>query len=945
MVSEITLVIDGQEVRTQPGKTIIQAATESGLYIPYLCYYPGMKPFGACRMCVVEVENARGTPASCTTPVAEGMVVRTDTPQLQDLRKGIIELVVSEHPHGCLTCHRIELCGPQDICQRHVSVTDRCVTCPKNERCELKDTTLYVGTGLTTPLTYRYRGLPVETKDPFYDMDYNLCIVCGRCVRACEELRGDSAIAFNQRSGVALVGPAQGTSLLESGCEFCGSCIDVCPVGALVESNHKWDKAVERISTTCPHCPVGCQLKLEVDRRGKVIRAIPDLDAEANRGQACFKGKFGMEFVNSPQRLKTPLVRREGRLEEASWEEALSVVAERLGAYKGNQFAALASAGSTNEESYLLQKFARTVMGTNNVDHASNVRPEIIEPLAEILGYRAATNPIWDLEDSRCILAIGTNTTEEHNVVAVPVKRAVKKGAKLIVIDPREVELTRQATMWIRPRPGTDATLIGGMLRVIVDEVLEDQEFLNAWCEELDTLKQSLWRFDLNKVEEITGVPQDTIREAARTFAQNGPASILYALDTVPTDARADCTRALAALALLTGNVGEPNRGLYPLRPGANDQGSWDMGCVPHLLPGYLPVSESSARETLQHAWGAGVPSSPGKGVREIFQAVASGDVKAMLIMGDSPSFHNGELGDVVETAQGLEFLVLQETFLSGLGQIADVVLPSVTFAENEGTFTNMERRVQPLRKVLEVQDSQAQPDWWVLCRIAEAMQAPGFDYHCPAQVLDEASRLVPAYGGISQPRLLAGTGVYQPAELPDFPLPSQLYPGDGGRNAGIQWPCTSPDDAGTPVLYTDTFPIGKARFAALAIKEPPNMATAEYPLVFLQGRVLQQPHRVMEVTEAGRKNYIRREELLEIHPSDADTLGIAEGDHVEAISTRERIRATAHLSVGAIPGAVSTTFLFGELATRLEGSEDPNPMSRVPGLPITAVRVVKLVE
>ncbi|MCH9037431.1 MAG: (2Fe-2S)-binding protein, partial [Chloroflexi bacterium] len=360
MVSAITISIDGQEIVTQPGKTIIQAAMESGLYIPYLCYYPGMKPFGACRMCVVEVENTRGTPASCTTPVANGMVVSTNTPLLLDLRKGITELIISEHPHGCLTCHRTDLnganlCGPEDICQRHVSVTDRCVACPKNERCELKDTTIFVGTGLTTPLTYQYRNLPVLTQDPFYDLDYNLCIVCGRCVRACEELRGDSAITFTERAGISLVGPAHGASLLESGCEFCGSCIDVCPVGALVESDYKWEKAVEHVSTTCPHCPVGCQLKLEVNKRGKVIRAIPELEAEANHGQACFKGKFGLNFINSRNRLKTPLVRRNGSLEEASWEEALALVAEKLSLYKGDQFAAIASYRGTNEENYLLQ--------------------------------------------------------------------------------------------------------------------------------------------------------------------------------------------------------------------------------------------------------------------------------------------------------------------------------------------------------------------------------------------------------------------------------------------------------------------------------------------------------------------------------------------------------------------------------------------------------------
>ena len=948
MASAITLTIDGKEIATQPGKTIIQAAMESGLYIPYLCYYPGMKPFGACRMCVVEVENARGTPASCTTPVANGMVVNTNTPQIQDLRKGITELIISEHPHGCLTCHRTnlggaDLCGPEDICQRHVSVTDRCVACPKNERCELKDTTIYVGTGLNTPLTYKYRNLPVLTQDPFYDLDYNLCIVCGRCVRACEEIRGDSAITFTERSGISLVGPAHGTSLLESGCEFCGSCIDVCPVGALVESSYKWEKAVENVSTTCPHCPVGCQLKLEVNRRGRVIRAIPDLEAEANRGQACFKGKFGLEFVNSRSRLRTPLVRRNGVLEEASWEEAISLVAEKLAGYNGDEFAAVASYRGTNEENYVLQKFARTVMGTNNVDHATNLRPELTRPLQDTLGYQAATNPVWDLDDAGCILAVSTNVTEEHNVAGVPVKRAVQRGAKLVVIDPREVELTRYATLWIRPRPGTESVLLGGMLRVISDEVLEDQEFLRDRCENLEGLKHSLWRFDLSRVEEVTGVPQEDIRFAARTYAGNGPAAILYALDTVPESERTACVNAIVDLALLTGNVGRPHSGLYPLRAGTNDQGSWDVGCVPDMLPGYRSVDDAGARASIGEAWGAELPAGAGLGVAEAFRAAADGSLKAMLVVGDSAPYHSGELGDVLAAAGNLDFLVVQDTFLTGLAQAAHVVLPSVTFAEKEGTYTNMERRVQPLRKVLDVRNSNAMPDWWIFSEIAKAMNGEGFDYHCPAQILDEISRVVPMYAGIAYQRLLAKEGVFQPVAMPAYPLPSQLLPATGGQNAGVQWPCGSADDDGTPVLYRDEFPMGRARFIPLELRDAPAPPTTDdFPLLMLPGRVLHQSGREVEIVLVGQKNRIRSEDTLSIHPSDASAFGVGEGDVVEVISARDSARARATISEQALRGTISVTFLFGDLMTQLENSEDPDAMSHVPGLPPTPVRLVK---
>ena len=478
MTEPLKLSIDGVEITAQPGQTVLQAAIDNNVYIPYLCYWPGMKPYGSCRMCAVEVEGGRGTPASCTLPVADGMVVNTISEGVSDLRHGILELLLSEHPHGCLTCHRIELCGSDDICLRHVSVVDRCVVCPKNERCELKDTVRFIGMNMETPLSYNYRNLQVETGDPFYDRDYNLCIVCARCVRVCEEIRGDDAVTMIERSGNVLVGTSHGSSLLESGCEFCGACIDVCPVGALTERDHKWDKAVKTVQTTCPHCSVGCQVNLEVDARGSVIRSVGDWGSPVSVGQLCYMGKFGNEFVNKPDRLKTPMVRQHGELVETSWEEALSIIASRLPDYKGDAFSLLVSPRATNEQAYLAGKFARTVMGTNNVDLSIDHRIELVEPLGRRLGSMAATGTVTELEDAACVLVVNSNTTEEHNVAAVPIKKGHKKGNKLIVIDTREVELTRYADLWLRPFPGTENALIGGMLKVILDVDLQDTDFI-----------------------------------------------------------------------------------------------------------------------------------------------------------------------------------------------------------------------------------------------------------------------------------------------------------------------------------------------------------------------------------------------------------------------------------------------------------------------------------
>ncbi len=944
MPDDITISIDGVEIQTQPGKMVLEAAIEAGIYIPYLCYHPGMKPFAACRMCVVGVEGGRGYPAACALPVVPDMKIRNDDADVRQLRSSVMEMLIAEHPNGCLTCHRVDICGPSDVCLRHVSVNDRCVTCPKNERCELKDTVRFLGMSLESPLEYKYRQIPLEVSDPFYDRDYNLCIVCGRCVRACEELRGDDAICFTERGGSALVGTSFGTSLLESGCEFCGACIDVCPVGALVEREHKWEKAARVERTICPHCPVGCQLNLEINSRDQFVRSIPELNSPANRGQACFKGKFGLEFVNSRDRLKQPLVRREGILEEVTWDEALEYISRRLPDYSGDGFAILTSPNSTNEEHYLAQKFARLVMHTNNVDQTSDTQPMLVDALESSLGYPAATNTVWDLEQAGCILVFNSNVTEEHNVVGVPIKRAARKDTKLVVIDPREVELTRYADVWLRPVPGTELLLLGGVLRSLIDQGLENTGWLEERCESPATLYYALRNLDMDEVSRVTHVSLERISQAARLYGEADAGAIVYALDNVVGGLQEDCVRALIDLSLITGNVGRPGAGLYPMRQGANEQGAWDVGCIPDRLPGYRQVTDPDARREVETAWGGGVPSEPGLRLSCMLDAARDGRIKAMMVIGDSPNFTNGKLGDGLGALSNLEFLVVHDTFLGRVSETADVVLPRVSFAEKDGSFTNLERRIQRIRPALRVKDTEARPESWVICELADRLQAQGFNYLTAGQVMEEIASLTPIYGGVSSHRLEEEGKLVLRTNL-ESPQPTQVLHA-GKEYSGIQWPCPAEEAPSTGVLYADGFPQGNA------VLETPEFRTAEdagdmdFPSWLVPGRVLFNQGREMEIIK-GKRNQIQREDWVEMNPATATALAMEDGDLVE-VHTRNgndgtTLTGTVHLNDLVPQGVISTTSIFGQLAIAMQESQAPDPASNVAGLDIHRAAIVKL--
>ncbi|MCK9565144.1 MAG: formate dehydrogenase subunit alpha [Methanothrix sp.] len=913
---EIRLTIDDREVVVPKGATILDAARKAGSYVPALCDHPDLKPIGSCKLCIVSVKGLDYYPTACNTLAEEGMVVQTKTDELQEMRRYTLEmlLALTNHPTSCLFCERKNECSDLRECMRKFPVTVGCKYCPKNEKCELQQAVRFVGLD-SIRYEIAFKNVPV-LREPFFDRNYNLCILCGRCVRVCQEVRGVGVLSSNPDfHRMHWIGPE---SLQDSDCKFCGACVDVCPTGALFSRSEKWVRPEKMVVTVCPYCGTGCGLDLRVNE-DRIISVSPDRENPVNRGQACVKGHFGLEeIVHHPDRLTTPLIRRNGRLEEASWEEALDLIAKRFteikNKYGPNSLGALSSSRCTNEENYLVQKLARAVFGTNNVDNCARVcHAPSVTGLAACFGSGAATNSFDQIEDANVLFVIGSNTTEAHPIVSLKMIKAASKGAKIIVADPRKIELVDLATVWLNLRPGTNIALLNGMMNVILSDGLEDMDFISSRTEGFEEFRKVVMEYPPERAAKITGVPEEKIIEAARLYAKAQKAMIIYSLGITEHITGTANVMSLGNLAMLTGNVGRQSTGVMPLRGQNNVQGACDMGALPNAYVGYQPVTDPNMQSKFEGAWNVKLPATLGQTSTQMIDGVIEGGIKGLFILGEDPAQTDPDTNRVKASLKALDFLVVQEIFPTETTNFADVILPAASFAECDGTFTNGERRIQRVRKAIPA--ICGQENWQTICRIAQKMGYP-MNYSHPSEIMDEIAALAPMFAGISFARL--GTG-------------------------GLQWPCPSIGHPGTETMHVGRFSRGLGKFNAVEHKSPTEQTDLDYPLILTTGRRREHYNCGSMTRRSSEIMYVWPEEAIEISPADAKELGVEDGETVLVSSRRGVVRTKARVTDKSLRGVAFMSFHYPEVLTNLLTNAALDPQAKTPEYKACAIRIEKI--
>jgi len=893
----VNVTIDGKQIAAQAGQTILEAAQSAGIEIPTLCHHPALVPIGACRVCLVEVEKQRTLQPACTFQVSEGMVVHTRSPKCEESRRFVLELLLSDHPFDCMTCERAGNCELQDLAYEY----------------GIKES--------------RYPGMRHEYPDtdpnPFFTRDYTKCILCRRCIRACDELNGVEAIGLIERGFDSKVGTAFDGNLADSPCEFCGMCVAVCPVGTLVPKQRlgkgrEWE--FQKVTTTCSYCGVGCQFDLNV-KDGRIVQVTSKWDAPANHGLTCVKGRFGWDYVHHPDRLTQPLIRRVkgGPLEPATWDEALDLVADKLRQVKTQfgpgAFAALASAKCTNEENYVLQKFARAVMGTNNVDHCARLcHSASVTGLAAAFGSGAMTNSFDDLiNDAQCYFIIGSNTTEQHPVFGMRIRQAVKRrGAKLIVCDPRRIPISEYATLHIRQKPGTDIALLNGIMYVLITEELYDKNFVAERTENFEAFKAKVLEYPPERAAAICGITAPEIVEAAHILAANRPGALIYSMGITQHTCGHQNVLSCANLQMLLGNMGVRGGGVNPLRGQSNVQGACDMGALPNVYTAYQAVTLEAAQKKFEEAWGVPLDNKVGLTVIQMLNAAEAGQIKAMYIMGENPMLSDPDLNHTEHCLKALDFLVVQDIFLTETARLADVVLPAASWAEKLGTITNTERRVQFIRPAVPV-PGECKQDWWIVGQVARRMGYAELTYSGPEEIMREINRLTPSYAGITYERI-----------------------GD----QGLCWPCPSTDHPGTPILHVGKFSRGLGLFSAVDWQPPAEEPDEEYPFILTTGRILYHYHTGTQSRHSAPLDAHVPEGWVEINTQDAKKLNIQNGQPVRLTSRRGEIVARAQVSDMTEPGVVFMAFHWAEAAINKLTNAAFDPTAKIPELKVCAIRV-----
>ena len=919
----VTITINNTSIEAPEGSTVLEAANHAGITIPTLCYHKDLSPSGGCRLCVVTIRGEALPKAACTYPVFEGMIVKTESTKLANYRRSILQMLLStyfDRGDNFADGHFNELLYWADFYKIRV---DKYTA--KMPRYEVD-----------------------SDPNPFIFVDLNKCIVCGRCIRACAEIQGRFVWGFSQRGLDTKVVAGLDQPLLEARCESCGACVVYCPTGALDNKISlglgKSDKVVK---TICPYCGVGCTIDLHI-RDNRIIRVESSPDGAVNGMRLCVKGRYGYSFVHHRERLTMPLVRdyllagaarpsgaERGKWVEVDWETALDIVAKKLIATRAHHgsdsIGVLTSAKCTNEENYLMNKFARQVIGTNNIDHCARLcHSSTVAGLATSFGSGAMTNSIDDImQFANSIFVIGSNTTEQHPVIGIFMRQAVlKRGVKLIVADPRRIDLTEFAILHLRLKSGSDVALLNGLMHLILQKGYEDRNFINSRTENFEEFHANVMQFTPQLTAEITGIPVEQLYQAADILGTSKPTALFWAMGITQHVVGVQNVRTCANLQLLLGNLGVPGGGVNPLRGQNNVQGACDMGGLPNVFPGYQSVVDDKMRAKFETSWGVSLPAQIGMTVTEMIPSILDDKIKALYILGEDPAMSDPDSNHVRHCLEKLDFMVLQEIFPSETSQFADVLLPGVSFAEKTGTFTNTERRVQLVRQAISP-IAEARADWQITTELARrilssdarivAEDAPyrAWDYSSVPDILTEICALTPSYSGITFDRL--------------------------ERGERMQWPVRSPQDPGTPIMHREKFTRGKGLFAVTQHIPPYELPDAEYPLLLNTGRVIYHWHggeltrRVKELFEVYDRS------LIEINPEDAQQLALGPGRKVRITSRRGSIDAEAWVTDRVPVGMVYASFHFPESLTNALTVAALDPIAKIPEYKVCAVKITPI--